>query len=468
MWAAIKSDFKEFVSTAAEETNAVTTKVVSKTSDSISGSGSKAKPEDQDNPNAGGWAGAALAPLSSASRGFSMEGVGASVKGFSSMIGGVVAPHPRPNASSAVVGEGDKNAALLASEEEEEELGWDDDEDDLDVDDDAEEGDAPLADVVLETEPSKQEVVTQDDQTNDIILALQSKLSAVEKERNELQIEHRKQTALLVELRSKVEELERENDAHVEGVTEKAKEEDSEMEALKDEIESLKLQLEQSGSSHVQVKDTENGEDNEILLEQYQRQIQELTNELETLQQKCHASDTELQRVKEQSSQGEQELNTLIDEQQKQLETVHSHTSQLEQSLVDMETAYARAQQELQDAKSKIVELEGENQRLAEEIEVQALNFASTLEEEVEKTKKEIHSMSFAAPVAIPAIPMTGARNEGEKLEDDGEISSGEKITADESFITAGDVLTPKVKRSGEAEAEEDDWGDGDWGDDDD
>ncbi|KAL7475067.1 hypothetical protein ACHAW6_001000 [Cyclotella cf. meneghiniana] len=469
MWAAIKSDFKEFVSTAAEETNAVTTKVVSKTSDSISGSGSKAKQEDQENSTTGGWAGAALAPLSNASRGFSMEGVGASVKGFSSMIGGVVAPLPRANASSAVVGEGYKNSALLASEEEEE-LGWDDDEDDLDVNDVEEEEDNPLDDVVLENQTSKQELATQHDDTNEILSALQSKLSAVEKERNELQIEHRKQTALLVELRSKVEELERGNDAHGEGVAEADKEEDSKMKALREEIASLKLQLEQSSSSHVQVKDTENDEDKEMILKQYQRQIQELTSELACLQQKCHASDAELERAKEQFSQGEREFNTIIDEQQKKLDAAHSNTSKLEQLLVDMEASYARALQELQDSKSKIVELEGENQCLVQEMEVRAVNFSSTLEEEVKKDVSEMEDMTFATPIATPAIPTEGVVYEEEKLEDGsrGEMSSGEKITADESFVTAGDVLSPKVKNAGEAEAEEDDWGDGDWGDDDD
>eukprot|EP00956_Cyclotella_meneghiniana_P025420 scaffold53052_cov53-Cyclotella_meneghiniana.AAC.5 len=229
MWAAIKSDFKEFVAETAEETKAVVTTNTSKSAVSDDTAGN-----NNNNSDAGrSWAGGALnltANLSNLTTKASHVASNIDVKGIGSMIGGVVAPHPTNTSQQQhqpTTSAGDKNASALLAEDEEEELGWDDDDDDdLDIEDvqldsstavlPAADGDDVDADVVEKS--SNQDDVTaeqaspntnKEDDSNEILAILQNKLSTVENERNELQVKHRQQTAELVELRSMVDELQR-------------------------------------------------------------------------------------------------------------------------------------------------------------------------------------------------------------------------------------------------------------------
>jgi septal ring factor EnvC (AmiA/AmiB activator) len=435
MWAAIKSDFKEFVSTAAEETNAVTNKALSERVSAATGVVSTA----------------ASKAVSS------VENVGASVKGLSGMIGGVVAP-----VSNGVPVGGSSNASkVLLVEEEEEELGWDDDEDDLEI----EEMDAPssagnvvdAADAIEDNSEDRKEETTKqdDDDTKEILLALQSKLSEVEKERNELQTEHRKQTAELVELRSKVEELENTNNSNEKGDALPESTNEEEMQALREEIASLKLQLEQSADS--QAIQSNNQNENEELLKQYQQQIAELNQQFQESQ--AH----HVHLMEQVSTQKEQEFQSLMTSQKEQLEIAQTTTIELQTQLKEMEKKHASALEELASAIARTTELEGETSRLSQQLEEQAVNFAATLEQEVEKTRREVTSET----VQVSATPTETVEVET-AAEDEAEISSGEKITVDDSFVTAGELFSPKAKGLEGGDEEEEDWGDGGWGDEED
>ena len=248
MWAAIKSDFKEFVAETAEETKAVVTnnsKSAVVSSDDTAGINNNSSDAGTNRS----WAGGALnltANLSNLTSKATHVASNIDVKGFSSMIGGVVAPHPtttssQQHQSTSVAAAGDKNASALLAEDEEEELGWDDDDDDdLDVEDvqldssDATAAVLPAADGDVDgvdadgKSDSNQDAVTseqtspntnKEDDTNEILTILQNKLSAVENECNELQAE-------LVELRSKVDELQRKSEGQ-------ENEEEMEVQALK-------------------------------------------------------------------------------------------------------------------------------------------------------------------------------------------------------------------------------------------
>ena len=459
MWAAIKSDFKEFVSTAAEETNAVTNVVVNKASEGGGGSSANKEGGTTGLGLGGAFSKATGAVSSAASKATSAaSNISVDVKGLGNMIGGVVAPSQQVTqsvGSHKMMGEGDKNAsALLASDDEEEELGWDDDEDDLEIED----MDAPktssssLAAPVVGSNDGAGLDEKPDDDTKEILSALQSKLDHVEKERDELQIEHRKQTATLVELRSKVEEMEREKEDTVATSPETNAEE---VQALQEEIASLKLQLETS-NEHV-VTSSSNNEENKKMLEQCQHQIAQLKSELESLQSKHHESEAKLVQADKNMVDKEADYSALIENQEQQLKEAQATTANLQMQLEEMEKSHASSLQELAVANTRIAELEQEATRLTSQMEEQAVNFAATLEDEVEKTRRETEAaMNTSAPPAEEAA-----------VEDEAEISSGEKINVDDSFVTAGEILSPKLKEN-IGDGDEDDWGDEGWGEEDD
>jgi len=365
MWAAIKSDLEEFVSTAAEETNAAASKVV-------------ARPDAASSREAASsWAASALGTAATKASHAAAGGVGA-VKGLSGMIGGVVAPvRQRPVQTDHV-----KNASALlaASEGDEEALGWDDDEDDC-----------QMGELASQSECD----------AKDTLLALQGQLSRVEKERDALQSEHRKQTAELVELRSKVDELQ--------GAVDRGRTvspgQDEEVQALREEIASLKLRLDPS-----QPVDTDD-EANEEQLRRYQQEIAQLNIDLSSLQSNYQESQSQL-------TQSLETYETQLAAKQQQLQSAQSTTQTLQAQLSQMEQRYATAVQEVSDANAKIIQLE---------------------RQQLQSKDGEISS------------------------------SSGEKNAINDSFVTAGeDPLSPNVKGlvGGEEEEEDDDWG-GDWDDDD-
>eukprot|EP00956_Cyclotella_meneghiniana_P005607 scaffold7232_cov63-Cyclotella_meneghiniana.AAC.3 len=97
MWATIKSDFKEFATEFAEETKAVVTtntKSASAVSDDTAGINSS--DAGSNNNSNRSWASGALnltANLSNLTTKASHVALNIDVKGFGSMIGGVVAPY---------------------------------------------------------------------------------------------------------------------------------------------------------------------------------------------------------------------------------------------------------------------------------------------------------------------------------------------------------------------------------------
>eukprot|EP00956_Cyclotella_meneghiniana_P029565 scaffold72011_cov40-Cyclotella_meneghiniana.AAC.1 len=496
MWAAIKSDFKEFVAETAEETKAV---VATNSNKSVASSDDTAGTSNSNSSDAGrSWAGGALnltANLSNLTSKASHVASNIDVKGLGSMIGGVVAPHPTSSQqhqpTTSVASAGDKNASALLAEDEEEELGWDDDDDDdLDVEDvqldssdavlPAVDGDDVNADVVEKS--SNQDAVTseqaspninKDDDTNEILAILQNKLSAVENERNELQAQHRQQTAELVELRSKVDELQRENEK--EAVVNPNHE--MEVQALQDEIAMLKSQLlEATTSSHSNESSLiDNREENEKLLQQYQDQITQLQTQLQSQQQTLQETTTHHSRIINESQ-------TLIATQKQELIEAQTKSSALQSELKDMESRYHTALSEI-DEKQKIIDrLEKENCGLVKEMEDKKENLTMlqeemknvTLDKMVTSTDQPSGSVETTESVVkMDNEEATNTTTTADAAEEEGEISSGEKINVDDSFVTAGDeeMMSPNTTTTNknlkaallageDEEEEEDDWGD--------
>eukprot|EP00956_Cyclotella_meneghiniana_P014576 scaffold21883_cov60-Cyclotella_meneghiniana.AAC.4 len=490
MWAAIKSDFKEFVTETAEETKAVVTTNTNKSavsSDDTAGINNNS--EAGTNNSNRSWAGGALnltANLSNLTTKASHVASNIDVKGIGSMIGGVVAPHPTNTSSQQhqpTTGAGDKNASALLAEDEEEELGWDDDDDDdLDVEDvpiDSSDAVLPAADgddVDADAKSdSNQDAVTteqaspntnKEDDSNEILAILQNKLSAVENERNELQAMHRQQTAELVELRSKVDELQRNGQENEKEAVVNPNHE-MEVQALQDEIAMLKSQLlEATSSSHYNESspiDTNNQEENEKLLQQYQDEITQLQTQLQSQQQTLQETTTHHSRIINESQ-------TLIATQKQELIEAQTKSSALQSELKDMESRYHTALSEIDEKKMINDRLEKENCGLAM-LQEEMKNV--TLDEMVTSTDQPSGSVETTESVVKmdneEAINTTAASADAHE-EEEGEISSGEKINVDDSFVTAGDeeIMSPNTNNSknlkaallaGEEE-EEDDWGD--------
>lgn len=262
MWAAFKSDLQEFASGAAEETNAVASKVgatLAGDADAAPGGGAPRAPPAA-TPGVDGsvlLAQAGLKGLQGAASLLRTTAAAVATKGGGGAArgGGAASGGPPGAAVSSMWAQAGED------EEEEEELGWDDDDEDL-------EGDEVSGDssgVVVEAEDGKAAGSTEDffeeqlgptadggekqppvaasSPDNHVLAALQAKLDAVEKARAALQSEHRGQTAELVELRAKVEELEhREDPPAAEAVASEGGAAD-EARALEEEIAQLKRQL---------------------------------------------------------------------------------------------------------------------------------------------------------------------------------------------------------------------------------
>lgn len=464
MWAALKSDLKEFASGAAEEAIAVGIDInVESTVGSSSTSTTTSNKIESAQGRTDGSVMLANAALSMGEKG--LKGLSS----VSSMIGGVVAPR---NDASA-----DSNSSSLDSaptaprsistpikamlvvgedDEEEEELGWGSDDDDI-IDVKIEEDAKPPSSEELPVEEQSEEKRTPSVPPEHLVdkegmQALQSKLDSVEKERSQLQAKHRQQTGELVELRAKVEELSQVNAtaaAAPEGDVESAKE----IEALQTEIKQLKEQIseqtntlskeheetiaklileketldQQLNFQNEQLKqhellqeqkaDASSGEQEQQLLKQHRKQIQELTAELESLRGNL-ISQAELAQVKEQSS----DKDTLHTQ---DLERQVEATKQLEQALADMEQSYQTALKDAEKYQRQLATLEKEEQ---------------DYHSKAEKAK--------AANVSTPAVK-TGDNsdeeakdNSDEEAKDDSKDDSGVKVEEDELS---------------------DEWGEGDW-----
>mmetsp|Transcript_8569 Transcript_8569/g.18281 ORF Transcript_8569/g.18281 Transcript_8569/m.18281 type:complete len:543 (+) Transcript_8569:103-1731(+) len=541
MWAVIKSDFKEFVSSAAEETTAVASKVGvplrgedeqgidRKDGDSSSVSNNETGLSSVPSSTAsnasvagssvagslGGWSGlgggsGAGKSKNSDGGGWGIAVGGMDVKGLTSMFGGSVendganssstSASSLGGAASSFRGGASGEPAPLSSyaaaqdDDDEEELGWDDDDDDLleeGVGDDQEGEDSQqiknlsdpeVAAAATTSTSAMSNVDAADDVTKDLLSKLQSKLDQVEKEKSSLQLEHRQQTAELVELRAKVEEFER-ADFGGKRSSSSSDTNEREIQKLTEQIEQLQLQITQQDKSATDnpnetddtiaslIQEKEqlerelsnqkeqnelltaknrsllnlssevNEEQNQKLLEEYKMQMQQLTSELDVLKLQLESTDLELQRFQTQSREKEQEhqQSSLRQRQQHEEEMLRAQeqTNQLRKTLKEMEEAYANAESEAKQSQLKLALVESELERVKLEMQEQALNFEAKLEEEVEKAKGHV-------PLGMEAK------------------------ASEESTPVIGDAVAPKSSSEKLAASlgEEDDWGDGDWGDD--
>lgn len=544
MWATFTSDLKEFASGAAEETTAVASKVGVKIGGDGDNSGLDGGGYTSSNSSSGGQqqrggGGGADGSVLLANAAFSMGEKG--LKGLSSvgsMMGGIIAPRNdaaavamtnNSNSSASSFASNKPSSALtsmLAAEdddEEEEELGWDDDDDDLDMDsgdDDDEGGDKTkadgddffaeqLGDGQDKSSSTKTATAPTSSVDEQVLNALQSKLDTVEKARAELQNEHRMQTAELVELRSKVEELEQQHPTTaVDNAGEGGGKE--EVQALQEEIDRLKAQLDGQSkdvskehgnevtaliqekedlerelssqkeqndqllqqnqtdtAKQVSEDDGDNNpssEEQELLLQKYQDQIKDLTSVLETLQ-------SNLDSVKEHSTHQDATHQGAMQEQQ--LQSAQS-TRDLEQSLSQMEESHALAVEEAEEAKAKLVYMEKEVQIAKKEMADQAVRFEERLQGEIGRVKAQGTAADDVAPEAASLVE----EREKEALDDTSlktpnntDVLQEEKASSDSSSPVlvqeekeSSDIGPPVKLDSNEEEELSDDWGDADSG----
>lgn len=485
MWASLKNDLKEFATGAVEETAAVADKV----GIDISTSAAEREPSaaaTSSNTNTGSQSRVNDGSVMLANAALSMGQQG--LRGLSSaasMIGGVVAPRAEDgtrNVDSRSSTPGDsfassaaatiptpiKSALAVDDEEDEEELGWGSDDDDIEVED-LDEGGQSQEDNTAESKALPAEnAAAMGDLDKEVMQALQSKLDAVEKEREALQTQHRRQTGELIELRAKLEEFSSEAEV---GETSVNADDAREIEALRAEVKQLQEQLseqmihasmekddaiaeavkEKDGlvqqiAAHKseneelklqnqtlqEAKETRSGasakQDEE--LQEYQQQIQDLTAELESLQASLSTGEKELLQTKEQlalaSTDHAQELAEQVEV-----------TKQLEQALADIENSYQDALKEAESSKVQIRNLESEIQSMKADRAAQEAELTVKPDQE-----NEIKAAAIDEGV-VSQIPAPLAETQSEETnKDDSKDDSGVKVEEDELS---------------------DDWGDGDW-----
>ncbi|KAL7542792.1 hypothetical protein ACHAWF_007256 [Thalassiosira exigua] len=478
MWAAFKSDLKEFASGAAEETTAVASKVgVNVPVGGVGrGDGGGGGSGGEGGSGAGGGASDALAAATGAA--FSMGERGLSgLRVASSMVGGIVAPtaaNPPPSSAphaggraSPFASEHKPSAALtsmLAAEEddgEEEEFGGGEKKvpsaDDFfeeqlgEATNGAKAESQSQAAAVEKSAPKSDAIASQSAEDAEVMKVLQSKLDAVEKSCAELQAEHRRRTAELVELRAKVEDIGGEKDLAPTGRAD----EEVEVKALQEEIEQLKLEFDEKikgmSGEHEEVvavlvreegaleeELTVQGErndaltkanetlqasgDGEELLRQHRRQVEELTSELNSLQAKYDETATELDRAEERSSQ----------ERREQL----ARTSELERSLAEAEGSLAAAMKEAEDSKARLAAVEAELQAAKKEAREADVAAPATPDEAI------VDGPESGAPAArrdaeneVPNETSSGA--EGEEVAKEEEKAAKKLADSDEELSGA-------------------------------
>jgi len=564
MWAAFTSDLKEFASGAAEETTAAASKVGvtiggdgDTSSDNNGGAGLlyNSTPSTNNGSSAGQQlrGGTADGSVLLANAALSMGEKG--LKGLSSvgsMMGGIVAPRntnaagAMPNGSSGAASSlasnkpsAALNSMMLAAEdddEEEVELGWDDDDDDIDVEsldgDSGDKGGGIMTNAAATADgddffkehlgdgaspsppPSSSSAsaktatsVTEDEQ---VLQALQSKLDSVEKARARLQIEHRNQTAELVELRAKVEELEQSPMPLAEGGSTSGRDRDEGVAALQEEIGQLKAQLliedgqskdddineviaalvqekkdlEQELSSQeerneqllLERNQTANAaddsnesssEEQELLLQKYQEQIRDLTRELETLKSALNDTSMELTQAKEHSTY--QDANHQEAMQKHQFQTAQT-TRDLEQSMSQMEESRTVAVKVAEEAKAKLVGMENEVKFAKKDMEDQAAQFEDRLQVEIERVKATVVDINGRGTDKVAQNDTSfKTLSINDVLQEDAKTSSNsvsQGVVQEEkepSNSTSSPIKKLDVKEEDEEELS-DDWGDGDSG----
>ena len=480
MWAAFKSDLAEFASGAAEETSVVASKVgVTLASDTDA---TTAPPSS----SASGVDGSVL---------FSMGDKGLKgIQGVSSMLRNTAAAAVATNSNKTAVpafessGGGNPSPALSSmlaqaageDDEGEDELGWDDDDDDdLDLDEEN-------SGVVIDADDNKNDVIFEEQlgqppkegegnknpacvssPDRQVVADLQSKIDAVEKERARLQIEHRTQTAELVELRAKVEELEQQESKP----TAEDREEDEKVRALEEEVAKLKLQLSEQPAS---------------LMQENEKVVAGLIQEKGTLEQQLNAQRKHNEKIllhtsqdTPSSSSDTQEL--LLQEYQQQIElliakprSLHdteftsqeqlNHTKQTEQLLLQMKDYHTLALKEAQKSKAELTAAEEELRSTKMEMEevqaklVQAANFAVRLQEEAAKAEAQQQEQELEKPVSTLSTSTPEDVPGGTALVDSSEMATNASSNSSPVKIGEDEELSDTWGADGEELS--DDWGD--------
>ena len=420
-------------------------------------------------------------------------------------------------------------------DDDEEELGWDDD-DDLDLGDDGPTGSRASAPDVAgaaakakagggggDVAPSAAagdltyaSTTKEDDEDDwDALEALKSKLESVEKSRNELQNEHRRQTAELVELRSKVGELERERAGRMVGGEE---EEEDEVATLRFQVEELKSRLtEQSKalskeheglvekilrqkerldaelSMHKSRNDElveenralierggahdDDDESDGLLLREYQRRIRDLEDELASAKADLCSASAELISAKRDAEERDMANRRMIEEKLLREE-------ELEGSLARIADERERALIEANEARSKLTVVEGEVHAVRAELAART----SEYEEGLPRFEAESSSSSpvaAAVPVTEPAVSLydavpednddaatlpppllatDGSSRAPPRKDDSDAAHGGDGMTSSPSPSSRDSGISPPIKVEVDDELS-DDWGDGGWGD---
>lgn len=529
MWAAIKSDLREFATGAAEETNAASEKVV----------GKKIIPNDVNIDGVHALADGVGNVMGGAIRG---------LVGVSSMVGGIVAPRnaatdisfvnrrainnnimvttttttpPPPPSAPVSMALSSMLAAVAAGEDddEEEEMGWDDDDDDV-VDDDYVEdndldtderahGEKRMADnstddAAADTTPfndvempvaaeSGAAISAASHDDSKALMALKTKLASVEKSRNELQSEHRRQTDELVELRSKVEEYERQQQQQSEDdqLQKQHLDEENEGENKSEQMRNLQLQVEQLKSQLV--------EQVEVLKQEHKEYVTLIQREKEEL-------DRELNEERQRNDDLMRQNTALVDnkrsdkdeEEAKELLLHQSQINALEMELSSLRTNLDTTTCELLSVKEHMT-----NQELVHREEIQhQLAITNDIEERLLRTKEEYTRAIISSEVNESKVTQTESETQTDSsvttpplnispddtASEDTVVSTSLPIPQDasfaddvvdnnKSFATANEELleagapspspssgtSPAIKVDITEDELSDDWGDGGW-----
>ena len=536
MWAAIKSDLREFATGAAEETNAASEKVV----------GKKIIPDDVNIDGVHADA-RALADGVGNVMGGAMRGL----VGVSSMVGGIVAPRnaaadiggvnrravnsdivvttttattPTPPPPSAPVSMALSSmlAAVAAGEDddEEEEMGWDDDDDDVDDDDYVEDNDldtderahgekrmadnstddaaadtTPFNDVEMPVAAEGGAAILSAASHDDskAIMALKTKLASVEKSRNELQSEHRRQTAELVELRSKVEEYERQQQQQSEDDLLQKQQLDDENDGeskSEQKMRDLQLQVEQLKSQLVvQV---------EVLKQEHEEYVTLIQREKEEL-------DRELNKERQRNDDLMRQNTALVDNKRSDKDEEGAKELLLHQNQInalEMEISTLRTNLDTTTCELLSVKEHMTNQVLVHQEEIQRqLAITNDIEERLLRTKEE-YTRAISSEVNESKVTQTESETQTDSsvttpplnispddtASEDTVVSTSLPIPQDassaddvvdnnKSFATANEELleagapspspssgsSPDIKVDITEDELSDDWGDGGW-----
>lgn len=303
-----------------------------------------------------------------------------------------------------------------------------------------------------------------------VVADLQSKIDAVEKERTRLQIEHRSQTAELVELRAKVEELEQQESKPT-AEDSICKREDEKVRALEEEVAKLNLKLSEQSTS---------------LMQENEKVVAGLIQEKATLEQQLNDQRRHNEKIlmytsqdTPSSSSDAQEL--LLQDYQQQIEvlvaksrSLHdteftsqeqlNHTKQTEQLLLQMKDYHTLALKEAQKSKAELTAAEEELRSTKMKMgEVQAklvqdANFAVRLQEEAAKAEAQQQEQELEKPVSTSSASTLEDVPGGTALLDSSEMATNASSNSSPVKIGEDEELSDTWGADGEELS--DDWGD--------